>query len=114
MSKSFWRTLGLWIIGIGTLLGSWLVFPGLSYFSILWYGFPASVFVLSGYIVWLILCNYDKGMATVFGITFAVPILTNISTLFMMGSPYLVIMITLPTILFWIGENIYKNRKKTA
>ena len=71
-------------------------FPGLSYVSIVMFGFPANLVVLGGYVGWLLLRRVNRSMADICGVAFALAIAW---VLFVMlpGAPITVLLILLPS-----------------
>ncbi len=85
------------LVAIGTLL----VFPAISYISVAFYGIPAAVFVLAGFVVWLILHRYRSAFADVFFVAFSAPVVFCLLPMFFTAVPYLPLVIVAPTAILW-------------
>ena len=69
--------------------------PGLSYVSVVMFGFPANLVVLGGYVGWLLLRRVSRSLADMCGVAFALAVAWVL--LFMLpGSPIPVLLILLP------------------
>lgn len=111
--KSRWLNFGVFITGFSTVVTTLLVLPFLSYISIAWYGFPASLYILFGYILWSVLTrtHLSKDITNIFGIAFLISGSIVLVPLFIFGVPIMVILMVLPTVCVWFIEQILLGRK---
>ena len=101
------------IFAIGVALGTLYVFPALSYMSMARYGFPASLFVLGGYVTWPIVQRINKGVAEAFLIAFASPILFMLIAL-LLTAPPLPVMIIAPTAVLWLVQTFLGKASRAS
>ena len=88
------------------------LFPAISYTSVVFYGVPAAVFILLGYVVWLFLMPRNPRMAIAFSVGFIPPVAFCLMILVAI-KPLYVGMILLPVACFWfIGRFARKFRLK--
>jgi hypothetical protein len=76
------------------------LFPAISYTSVVFYGVPAAVFILLGYVVWLFLMSRSPRMAIAFSVGFIPPVALCLMILVAI-KPLYVGMILLPVACFW-------------
>jgi hypothetical protein len=89
-----------------------LLFPAISYTSVIFYGVPAAAFILLGYGVWLYLMPRTPKMAMAFSLGFIPPVALCLMILVAI-KPLYVGMILLPVACFWfMGRFARRSRLK--
>jgi hypothetical protein len=86
--------------------------PGLSYVSIVMFGFPANLAVLGGYIGWLLLRRVNRSMADICGVAFALA-LAWVLFVMLPGAPITVLLILLPSCLLYIILKVKSRHNAT-
>jgi len=82
------------LFAIATGAVTFLLFPAISYYSVIFYGLPAAIFILIGYGLWLIFLRTNPKRALAFAIGFVPPVIFCL--LMYVAIPLYVGMILLP------------------
>lgn len=82
------------LFAIATGAITFLLFPAISYYSVIFYGLPAAIFILLGYGLWLVFLRTDPKRALAFSIGFVPPVIFCL--LMYVAMPLYVGMILLP------------------
>jgi hypothetical protein len=90
------------LAAIVVFLTALLFLPFLTYASLGYFGFPANLVVLVGYIGWLLLRRPSRMLADMCGVAFAIA-LGIVLTVILFVEPRIVLLILLPSGLVYLG-----------
>jgi hypothetical protein len=97
------------LVAIATGLATFFAFPAIIYTSIVLYGLPAALFILTGYIVWLLLVRRDRKMGNAFALGFF-PVIAFCLLGPLSAKPFYVLVVILPVVCLWIVHRLMRLR----